>query len=58
MQDSSCQGSGGVPQLLKKVPQDWGIRGLIATISAVSIISVFIKTFPKEVEQWFSDPAV
>jgi hypothetical protein len=34
-QDTSCWGSGGVPQL-KKVPQDWGIRGLIKTISAFS----------------------
>ena len=24
VQDTSCRGSGGVPQL-KKVPQDWGI---------------------------------
>jgi hypothetical protein len=35
VQDTSCRGSGGVPQLYK-VPQDWGIRGLIKTISAVS----------------------
>ena len=28
VQDDSCRGSGGVPQH-KKVPQDWGIRGLI-----------------------------
>jgi hypothetical protein len=41
----------GVPQLYK-IPQDWGIRGLIETISAVSIISVFVKAFIKEVEQW------
>ena len=27
VQDTSCQGSGGVPQLYK-VHQDWGIRGL------------------------------
>jgi hypothetical protein len=29
-------GLGGVPQL-EKVPQDWGIRGLIEAIPAVSI---------------------
>ena len=28
-------GTGGVPQILK-VPQDWGIRGLIETISEFS----------------------
>ena len=31
VQDTSCRGSGGVPQF-KKIPQDWGIRGLIETI--------------------------
>ena len=36
VQDTTCRGSGGVPQL-SKVPQDWGIRGLIETISEVSI---------------------
>jgi len=36
VQDTSCRGSGGVPQFFK-VPQDWGIRGLIETISAISI---------------------
>jgi hypothetical protein len=35
VQDTSCRGSGGVPQI-KKIPQDWGIRGLIETITAVS----------------------
>ena len=29
VQDTACRGSGGVPQ-------DWGIRGLIETISTVS----------------------
>ena len=27
----------GVPPRFKKVPQDWGIRGLIETMSAASI---------------------
>ena len=36
VQDTSCRWCGGVPQL-KKVPQDWGIRGLIETIATVSI---------------------
>ena len=35
VQDTSCRGSGGVPPDLE-VPQDWGIRGLIETISALS----------------------
>ena len=35
VQDTSCRGSGGCPPALK-VPQDWGIRGLIKTISALS----------------------
>ena len=35
VQDTSCRGSGGVPQF-KKAPQDWVIRGLIETILAVS----------------------
>jgi hypothetical protein len=39
VQDVSCQGSGGVPQM-KKVPQDWGIRRLIEIISAVSICEI------------------
>ena len=34
VQDTSCRGSGGVPQL-KNIPQDWGIRGLIKTVSTV-----------------------
>ena len=38
VQDTSCRGSGGVPQLYK-VPQDWGIRGLIKTIPAFSLIN-------------------
>ena len=33
--DASCRGSGGVPPAFK-VPQDWGIRGLIESISEVS----------------------
>jgi hypothetical protein len=33
MQDTSCRGSGGIPQL-QLLPQDWGIKGLIDTISA------------------------
>jgi len=36
VQDTSCRGSGGVPQI-KQVPQDWGSRGLIETISAFSL---------------------
>jgi len=35
VQDTSCRGL-GVPPSIKKTPQDWGIRGLIETISAVS----------------------
>jgi hypothetical protein len=31
VQDTSCRGSGGAPPDMK-VPQDWGIRGLIETI--------------------------
>jgi hypothetical protein len=38
VQDTACRESVGVPQL-KKVPQDWGIRGLIETISVVSEIT-------------------
>jgi hypothetical protein len=41
VQDSSCHGPGGIPQL-QKVPQDWGIRGLIDSISAVSIKDVIL----------------
>ena len=37
VQDTSCWGSGGVPQIIK-IPQDWGIRGLIVAISEVSIM--------------------
>ena len=36
MQEASRRGSGGVPQF-KAVPLDWGIRGLIKTISAFSL---------------------
>ena len=36
MQDASCRESGGAPQF-KEVPLDWGIRGLIKTISAFSL---------------------
>jgi hypothetical protein len=43
VQDTSCQGSGGCPRDLK-VPQDWGIRGLIKTISAVSLYIVFLQS--------------
>jgi hypothetical protein len=35
VQDTSCRGSGRHPQF-KKIPQSWGIRGLIETISAFS----------------------
>jgi len=35
LQDTSCRGSGGVPQLLKS-PKIGGYRGLIESISAVS----------------------
>ena len=35
VQDTSCRGSGGVPQI-KKSPKNGGYRGLIKTISAVS----------------------
>ena len=41
VQDTSCRGSGGVPQL-QKIPQDWGIRGLIKTMSAVSIKDIIL----------------
>ena len=34
VQDTVCRESGGAPQLYE-VPQDWGIKGLIETISAV-----------------------
>ena len=37
VQDTSCWGSGGVPQI-KKVPQDWGIGGFIVAIIVVSIV--------------------
>ena len=36
VQDASCRGSGGVPQIYK-VTQDCVTRGLIQTISAVAI---------------------
>ena len=36
LQDSTCRGSGGVPQL-KKSPKTGGFRGLMETITAVSI---------------------
>jgi hypothetical protein len=36
VQDTSCRGSGGVPQL-KKSPKIGGYRGLIESISAISI---------------------
>ncbi len=35
VQDTSCRGSGGVPQL-KKSPKIGGYRGLIESISAFS----------------------
>jgi hypothetical protein len=35
VQDTSCRGSGGVPQLQKKSPKTGGYRGLIKTISVV-----------------------
>ena len=35
VQDTSCRGSGGIPQLWKS-PKIGGYRGLIETISAVS----------------------
>jgi hypothetical protein len=35
VQDTSCPGIWGCPPAVK-IPQDWGIRGLIETISAVS----------------------
>jgi len=35
VQDTSCRGSGGVPQL-QKSPKTGGYRGLIKTISAFS----------------------
>jgi hypothetical protein len=38
VQDTSCRGSDGIPQL-EKVPQSWGIRGLIKTISALSLFA-------------------
>jgi hypothetical protein len=34
--DTSCRGVWGCPPAIK-APQDWGIRGLIETISTVSI---------------------
>jgi len=37
VQDTCCRGSGGAPRI-KKIPQDWGIRGLIVAISEVSIM--------------------
>jgi len=36
VQDTSCRGSGGAPQL-KNSPKAGGYRGLIKTISAFSI---------------------
>jgi hypothetical protein len=39
VQDTSCRGSGGTPQL-KKSPKIGGLRGLIETISAISYSSV------------------
>ena len=36
VQDTSCRGVWGCPPDLK-IPQDWGIRGLIETILAVSL---------------------
>ncbi len=36
VQDTSCRGSGGVPQLYKS-PKIGGYRGLIESISAISI---------------------
>ena len=47
VQDNSCRVSGGFPQLWK-VPKDWGIRGLIETISAVS--------YNMEHLEWFTGP--
>ena len=35
VQDTSCRGSGGKKKK-KKVPQDWGVRGLIESNSAAS----------------------
>ena len=35
VRDTSCGGLGVSPSL-KKVPQEWGIRGLIQTISAIA----------------------
>ena len=37
VQDTSCRGSGGVPQIIKS-PKIGGYRGLIGTISAVSYV--------------------
>jgi len=39
VQDISCRGSGGVPQL-QESPKIGGFRGLIETISAISFIDV------------------
>jgi hypothetical protein len=39
VQDTSCRGSGGVPQF-KKSPKIGGYRGLIKVISAVSIMKI------------------
>ena len=41
VQDTSCRGSGGVPQL-KMSPKIGGHRGLIERISAVSVINRLI----------------
>jgi hypothetical protein len=38
VQDTSCRGSGGGS--FRKAPQDWGIRGLTETTSAVSYKSL------------------
>ena len=37
-QDTSCRGSGGVPQL-QKYPKTGAYRGLVKTISAVSLFN-------------------
>ena len=42
VQDTSCRGSGGVLQF-NKVPQDWGIRGLMENVAAVSYIKQHFK---------------
>jgi len=40
VQDTFCRGSGGVPQL-QKSPKTGGYRGLIESISAISLLSRF-----------------